>query len=135
MERVNYVTAGFFSESVLKLKNPTRPDGIDKDKINFRSRKGTDRYSVFKTSGLTQTGARKQFGFERMNARFEQVEKCIEAAQLFVRPMTNYLCYKTRLLWDLNLNVLALNLKRNRTRILNQRESVSVTSSYLPFKF
>lgn len=35
------------------------------------------RYSVFKASGLTQTGARKQFG---MDTRAERVEKCIEEA-------------------------------------------------------
>ena len=33
MERVNYVNFACFSQSVLKLKNPTRPDGIDKDYI------------------------------------------------------------------------------------------------------
>ena len=34
------------------------------------------RYSVFNASGLTQTSARKQFGFEGMDARAENVEVC-----------------------------------------------------------
>ena len=70
MERVNYVNFACFSESVLKLKNPTRPDGIDKDKIKSLLGLATSdrereliRYSVLKASYLTQTGARKQFGF------------------------------------------------------------------------
>ena len=35
---------------------------------------------LFCASGLTQTGARKIFGFEGMDTRGEKVEKCIEAA-------------------------------------------------------
>ena len=83
MESVNYVNFARFSESVFNLKNPTTAVGIDKDKIKALLGLATSdrekeliRYSVFKASGLTQTGARKQLGFERMNARSEQVGSC-----------------------------------------------------------
>ena len=39
------------------------------------------RYSVFKSSGLTPTTARKQFGFERTQERSEHVQECIQEAQ------------------------------------------------------
>ena len=88
VESVNYVNFARFSESVFNLKKTTTAVGIDKDKIKALLGLATSdrereliRFSVFKASGLTQTGARKQLGFERMNARSEQVEKCIEDAQ------------------------------------------------------
>lgn len=39
------------------------------------------RYSVFKSSGLTPTTARKQFGVERTQERSEHVQECIQEAQ------------------------------------------------------
>lgn len=88
MEGIDYVNFAQFSESIFKFGKSTTPVGIDKDKIKALLGLATSdrereliRYSVFKASGLTQTGARKQFGFERMDTRAEQVEKCIEAAQ------------------------------------------------------
>lgn len=88
VERVNYINFAQFSESIIKSSNPTTPIGMDRNKIKALLSLATSdrereliRYSVFKASGLTQTGARKQLGFEQMNTRAEQVEQCIEDAQ------------------------------------------------------
>lgn len=38
------------------------------------------RYTIYKTSGLTPSGARQHFGFQKMNERSQRVEECIEEA-------------------------------------------------------
>ena len=88
VEGVDYVNFARFSESVFKFRNPTTLIGMDKNKIKALLGLATSdrereliRYSVFKSSGLTQTGARKKFGFEGMDSRAQRVEKCVEAAQ------------------------------------------------------
>ena len=48
---------------------------------------GTDRdrelipYSVFTMSGLTPSGARREFGFDSIDKRADHVEECIKEAQ------------------------------------------------------
>lgn len=39
------------------------------------------RYSVYKASELTSSGARKQFGFNSIQERANHVEECIQTAQ------------------------------------------------------
>ena len=39
------------------------------------------RYAVFKSSGMSATQVRRQYGFENMNARAHNVEECIKQAQ------------------------------------------------------
>ena len=39
------------------------------------------RYSVFKSSGLTSTAARKHFGLQNMQERSLRVKRCIEEVQ------------------------------------------------------
>ena len=39
------------------------------------------RYAIYKTSGLSQTGARRHFGFERMKERSERVQDCIDSVK------------------------------------------------------
>ena len=70
VEGVDYVNFGRFSESIFKFRNPTTQIGMDRNKIKALLGLATSdrereliRYSMFKASGLTQTGARKQFGF------------------------------------------------------------------------
>ena len=72
---------------LLNFRNPTTLIGMDRNKIKALLGLATSdrereliRCSVFKASGLTQTGARKHFGFEGMDTRAERVEKSIEAA-------------------------------------------------------
>ena len=36
------------------------------------------RYVIYKTSGMSQTCARRQFGFEKMKERSERVQNCID---------------------------------------------------------
>ena len=88
VEGVDYTNFAQYSESIFKLMNSSTPIGMDRDKIKALLGLATSdrereliRYAVFKTSGLSQTSARKQFGFESMDTRAEQVEKCIETVQ------------------------------------------------------
>ena len=88
VEGVDYTNFAQYSESIFKLMNLSTPIGMDRDKIKALLGLATSdrereliRYAVFKTSGLSQTSARKQFGFESMDTRAEQVEKCIETVQ------------------------------------------------------
>ena len=39
------------------------------------------RYAIFKSSGLTPSGARRKFGFERMAERSAEVERCIKETE------------------------------------------------------
>ena len=87
VEGVDYVSFAHFSEAVFRFKTPSQPIGMGKNEVKAllglahsdRERELV-RYSIFKTSGLTSTGARQKLGFERMYERTKQVEECLEAA-------------------------------------------------------
>lgn len=88
VEGVDYINFAHFSEAIFRSRSPSLPVGMDRSKVKAllglaRSDREREliRYSVFKTSGLTSTGARRQFGFERIHERTERVEECLEAAR------------------------------------------------------
>ena len=87
VEGVDYVSFAHFSEAVFRSKTPSQPIGMGKNEVKAllglaRSDRERElvRYSIFKTSGLTSTGARQKYGFERMYERTKHVEECLEAA-------------------------------------------------------
>ena len=53
-------------------------------------------YSVFKTSGLSATRARKEFGFERMKERASKVEECVEAARSIREAIDKLSCVEEK---------------------------------------
>ena len=87
VEGVDFVNFAHFSEAIFRSRTSSQPIGMDRDKIKAllglaRSDREREliRYSIFKTSGLTSTAARQQFGFERMHERAKRVEECLEEA-------------------------------------------------------
>lgn len=88
VEGVDYVKFARLSDTLFLSGTPSHSVGIDRDKVKAllglacsdRERE-LIRYSVLKASGLSLTGARRHFGFERMHERATAVEECIEEAQ------------------------------------------------------
>lgn len=85
VEGVNYVNVAHFAQTLFNNQSPTI--GLNEDSVKSllglaRSDREREliRYSVMKSSGITATRARRQFGFDRMKERCERVEECIEAA-------------------------------------------------------
>lgn len=64
------------------LKSMGSPRLMSKDEVKqlltLNREKEMLRYAIFKSSGVTQSMARKHFGFERMNERSAEVEMCID---------------------------------------------------------
>ena len=50
------------------------------------------RYALFKASGMTQTQARREYGFENMDARAIEVEKCLVEAQEIRKGIDSLAC-------------------------------------------
>ena len=86
-EGVHYTSLAIFLETMLAAKTTSKTIGLDKAKVksllglarSYRERE-LIRYSVFKSSRLTLTGARRCFGLERMPESVEEVEEFIKAA-------------------------------------------------------
>ena len=88
VEGVDYCHFAQFLEAIFKSRTPSQHVGLDKKKVKALlglacsdREKELIRYSIFKSSGLTASGARRCFGFEGMSVRSKRVEECIRAAQ------------------------------------------------------
>ena len=131
VEGVDYINFAHFSEAIFKSRSPSLPVGMDRSKVKAllglaRSdgEREMIRYSIFKTSGLTSTGARRQFGFERIHERAERVEECLEAACSIREAIDKLSQVQDRLLlqWDLEtLSHLSPSQRRTLSRILRQQ--------------
>ena len=54
------------------------------------------RYALFKASGMTQTQARREYGFENMDARATEVEKCIVEASKIRKAIDELACIQDK---------------------------------------
>ena len=84
VEGVVYVNFAHFAEALFSAHKLSQSPGINKSEINaLLGLAQSDRereliqYSLFKASGVSSSGARHHFGFERMSERARRVEDCI----------------------------------------------------------
>lgn len=88
VEGVDYVNFAHFAEALFTANKPSQSPCINKSEIkgllglaqSDRERE-LIRYSLFKASGLTSSGVRRHFGFEKMSERARSVRDCIETAR------------------------------------------------------
>ena len=88
IDGVNYVSFAQFSEALYDRRAAAQSLHMTKNEIkqllglaaSDRERELV-RYSVFKSSGLSSTAARKHFGFQNMQERSLRVKRCIEEVQ------------------------------------------------------
>ena len=88
VQGVDYINVARFSQVLFKADTQSPTIGLDKNAVkSLLGLASSDRerelirYSVMKSSGMTPTRARRDFGFERMKERIEHVEECIEVAR------------------------------------------------------
>ena len=86
VEGVDYIKFSHFAEQLF-LKSP-QPIGIGKGEVQELLKLATTdrdraliRHSVYKTSGLTSSGARKQFGFDSIQERADHIEEHIKTVR------------------------------------------------------
>ena len=102
VERVDYVNFSHFAEAIFSSSTPLKAV-FGKEQVKTllgmacsNRERELLQYSVFKTSGLSATGARKEFGFERMKERASKVEECIEAARSIREAIDKLSCVEEK---------------------------------------